>query len=82
MALQVNSLHSTTPVIRQAIIPEKELQERDYEVFLRESVLNIQEVVIRANRMEQQYQKTAQEVRSIDSETIRPTVPGKHCGCA
>ncbi len=48
----------------------KELQERDYEVFLRESVLNIQEVVIRANRMEQQYQKTAQEVRSIDSKQL------------
>ncbi|MDC1028801.1 TonB-dependent receptor [Schleiferiaceae bacterium] len=48
----------------------KELQERDYEVFLRESVLNIQEVVIRANRMEQQYQKTAQEVRSIDAKQL------------
>ena len=48
----------------------KQLSRINFEVFLEESVLNIQEVVIKANRIEQNFQKTAQEVRTISAKKM------------
>ena len=42
----------------------------EYNIYLQESVLNIQEVVINANRIKQDYQRTAKEVRTIDSKRM------------
>ena len=48
----------------------KLLAKNDFQVSLEESVLNIQEVVIKANRVEQNFQKTAQEVRTISAKSM------------
>ncbi len=47
-----------------------ELSTTDNIIYLEESVLNIQEVVINANRIKQDYQRTAKEVRTIDSKRM------------
>lgn len=49
----------------------RNLQKHGFKVVLDESILNIQEVVIKANRFEQNYQKVAQEVRSISAKSMQ-----------
>ena len=46
----------------------EELLAQDFQVRMDESVLNIQEVVIRANRSTQDYSKLAKEIRTIDAK--------------
>ena len=53
-----------------AFVSRLELGTLEYNIYLHESVLNIQEVVIKANRIKQDYQRTAKEVRTIDSKRM------------
>ena len=53
-----------------AFVSRLELGTLEYNIYLQESVLNIQEVVINANRIKQDYQRTAKEVRTIDSKRM------------
>lgn len=46
------------------------LKNQGFLVRMKESVLNIQEVVIKANRIEQEYKSTSQEIRVIDKKNI------------
>jgi len=48
----------------------KQLQRANFEVGLYESVLNIQEVVIKANRMEADFKHNPQEVRTISAKRM------------
>ncbi len=53
-----------------------QLIQMNYQVSLRESVLNIQEVVIKANRVEQDNRKSAQEIRTIDAKRMSSQFQG------
>ncbi len=52
------------------VYPYRLLARNNFVVLLEESVLNIQEVVIKANRVEQNFQKTAQEIRTISAKSM------------
>lgn len=53
-----------------------QLMRMNYQVGLRQSVLNIQEVVIKANRVEQDNRKSAQEIRTIDAKRMSSQFQG------
>lgn len=57
-------------------IQRYQLKRSGFAVRMFESVLNIQEVVIKANRVEQDYKKTPQEVRTIDAKKINSQFVG------
>lgn len=57
-------------------LKRSQLIQMNYQVSLRESVLNIQEVVIKANRIEQDNRKSAQEIRTIDAKRMSSQFQG------